>query len=372
MRKMKSLNPNFSVEIDSVDEQGWYQILREFDDASIFQTWACGVVACGRRNMSHLVVRRNGEVVAAAQAKIVKVPLLNVGVAYIQWGPMWQPRESSKDVEIFRQVLRALRNEYVCKRGLVLRLFPHLFDHDNPSIAQALAEEGFSLPGRDRRRRTILMDLKPDLKALQEGMRQHWKRQLKVALRKGLVVEKGTSEYFFESFLGIYGEMVSRKGFSPGADVEEFRRMQPLLPEDFKMKVLLCRSNGDVCAGLIGSAIGNSAIYLFGATSNAGMKSNGSYLLQWTLIEELKQQGISVYNLNGINPETNPGTYRFKQELSGDNGKDVYNLGQFDSHAGMLGHSCVEFGDKLRSTRRALSDFIETARSSKLWFKTAH
>ncbi len=372
MREIRKLNPGYSVGVDSVDEQSWYDVLRSFDDANIFQTWACGMVTCGRRNMSHLVVRKNGEVVAAAQARIVKVPLLNVGVAYIQWGPLWQPSGSGKDVGIFCQALRALRNEYVCKRGLVLRLFPNLFDDDDSSLAQALADEGFSLPRRDRRRRTILMNLNPELEALHEGMRQHWKRELKVALRKELEVVEGTGEDFFDSFLSIYGEMISRKGFSPGADVEEFRRMQAQLPEDFKMKILLCRSKEGVCAGVICSAIGKSAIYLFGATSNAGMKSNGSYLLQWKVIEELKRQGISIYNLNGINPETNPGTYRFKYELSGENGRDVYNLGQFDSHSGLLGYSCVEFGDKLRSTRRALSDFIESTRSSKLWFKTAH
>src|SRR5436189_1342 len=83
------------------------------------------------------------------------------------------------------------------------------------------------------------------------------------------------------------------------------------------MKIMLCKSGDEHCAGLVCSAIGKTAIYLFGATSNAGMKSRGSYLLHWKLIEWLKQNRFSVYDLHGINPVRNPGTYKFKNDLAG-------------------------------------------------------
>ena len=49
-------------------------------------------------------------------------------------------------------------------------------------------------------------------------------------------------------------------------------------------------------AGLVASAMGDSAIYLLGATSDEGLKSKGAYLLQWTLIKWLKECGFKWYD----------------------------------------------------------------------------
>jgi lipid II:glycine glycyltransferase (peptidoglycan interpeptide bridge formation enzyme) len=102
-------------------------------------------------------------------------------------------------------------------------------------------------------------------------------------------------------------------------------------------------SNGIIC-----SLIGSTGIYLFGATSDSGLRTRGAYLLQWRMIEWLKEKGCSCYDLNGINPESNPGTYQFKTGLSGKNGKDVYFLGQFDAYPNWIGRFVVMGADKLR------------------------
>jgi lipid II:glycine glycyltransferase (peptidoglycan interpeptide bridge formation enzyme) len=48
----------------------------------------------------------------------------------------------------------------------------------------------------------------------------------------------------------------------------------------------------------------------------------------------MKERGCLSSNLNGINPQTNPGTYVFKQGLAGKSSRDVYYLGRFDSCPG--------------------------------------
>jgi len=142
--------------------------------------------------------------------------------------------------------------------------------------------------------------------------------------------------------------LVNRKAFTEPNDIREFRSIQERLPRNLKMKILLCKAEGKLCSGLICSAIGDTAIYLYGATSTAGLESRGSYLLHWKLIEWLKETGIATYDLHGINPAVNPGTYKFKADLCGSNGQDVHFLGQFDAHASLLSHSCVALGDRLR------------------------
>lgn len=372
LTKSQPLAPSYSSAVDTIDERGWSDILGQFEDANIYQTWPYAEVLNGRRNMSHLIVKQDGKVVSVAQARIVKVPGLNVGVAYVRWGPLWRRIDSTPQVEDLRQALRALRNEYVHKRGLVLKIFPALFGDDSFPLASAvLQEEGFAFSEDEGRGRTILMDLNPDLEQLREGMRLHWRKELKIAERNGLELIQGTEDRLFESFIAIYKEMVSRKKFTEPNDISQFREIQSRLPVPFKMKIMLCRSGKDVCAGLISSAIGGKAVYLFGATSDAGMRSRGSYLLQWKLIACLKQEGISTYDLNGINPDKNPGTFKFKNDLAGSNGKDVRFLGRFESHEFGTSYLLVRFAEAFRMGFRELRNRAKLLRRRRLRWNEA-
>lgn len=355
---MRRLDPGYTSEVDVVDEQKWYQILQEFNDANIYQTYAIGAGSCHRRNISHLILKKEGEVVAAAQARITRIPLLKVGAATIQAGPLWKRGCSEPDPEVFRQAVRALRNEYVCTRGLVLRLFPDLHSDDVPCFSSALADEGFSQAPTGVRNRTIVMDLSPSFEELYAGLGRNWKKNLKIANRGRLELIEGTSDDLFEAFLGIYKEMVVRKTFVSFADINKFRRTQASLPENFKMIIMLARSHEGLCAGVICTAIGKSATYLFGATSNTGLKSSGSYLLQWKLIEKLKERGFSTYDLGGIDPLRNPGTYKFKKDLAGVNGRDVNLLGRFDSDPGPVSYAFVNLGEGLKALRRNGSELV--------------
>ena len=352
--KMRALAPGYESEADSVNEQEWCRLLEQFDDANIYQTWSYDEVRGGRKNISHLLLKKNGVTVAVAQARIVRLPLINAGIAYVRWGPLWRLRNEEADPETFRQAIRALHNEYASRRGLVLRIYPPLF-HDNSScFTSILSEEGFRLAGKEKPDRTLLLALNRPLEDLRTSLRPHWHRYLKVAEKNGLEIVEGDDDRLFEALVKIYREMVARKGFVEPNDINEFRRMQARLPEKFKMKVMLCKLGGEVCAGVVCSAIGKTGIYLFGATSNAGLKLRGSYLLHWKLIEWLKNSGFAIYDLNGINPITNPGTYKFKSDLCGKGGEDVSFLGRFDSCTSIVSDSVVACGDRLRMTYRAL------------------
>lgn len=352
---MRKLDEGYSSEVDAVEEKEWYRLLHQFDDANLYQTWAYGQERNGRKNISHLLVKEKGRVIAIAQSRIVKAPLIGAGIAYVMWGPLWRPRDARADAEVFRQAIRALRNEYACRKGLLLRLYPILFDDEAPCFLSILAEEGFTRAGAEQNSRTIIMDLNRPLDELYRELRPHWQRELKIAEKQKLEIVEGSEDELFEIFIGMYREMVARKKFHEPNDIDEFRTIQERLPVESKMKVMLCRSIEGVCAGLICSVVGGTAIYLFGATSTAGMKSRGSYLLQWKLIEWLKRGLVPRYDLNGINPETNSGTYKFKRDLAGNKGRDVRFLGRFESCESMVSLACVSVGERLKSMSRTLS-----------------
>jgi lipid II:glycine glycyltransferase (peptidoglycan interpeptide bridge formation enzyme) len=352
--KIRALSALYSCEIDIATEQTWSELVLTFDDANIYQTWQHGAVVAGHRNLSRVVVKHDGSVVAMALVRVKKMPVLGVGVAYVFWGPLWRQKGDAPNAEHFRQAVRALRNEFVCKRGMTLWILPLLIDDGSPIYNAILAEEGLLPTEEATRGRTILMDLGQPLSIIREGMASHWKRELKVAEKNKLQIVEGTSGELFDRFIEMYKEMVSRKKFVEPNDIYQFKEIQSRLPEALKMKVLLCESSAGLCAGAIYSLIGNSAVYLFGATSSAGMKSRGSYFLQWRILEELKQQDAMIYNLNGINPTVNPGTYKFKNDLAGTCGRDVFYVGRFDAYPNGLSSFMIRLASSIRKARRTV------------------
>jgi hypothetical protein len=111
-------------------------------------------------------------------------------------------------------------------------------------------------------------------------------------------------------------------------DVGEFGRICENLPTGLKLKILICEHQGQPVSSIVCSALGDTGIYLLGATHDEGLNTKGAYLLQWTMIKWLKENGFQFYDLGGIDPEQNPGVYHFKQGFSG---RDVSRIAPFES-----------------------------------------
>ena len=351
---MRELAPGYRYEIDTPDERTWHEDLRLFDDANIYQTWTYEAVRSGEKNVGHFVLRKNGQAVAIAQARLLRIPLLNLGVAYVRWGPLWRLSGKDRDLEDFRQAVRGLRNEYVIKRGLVLRLYPYLFDDEAGTFLPILADEGYELPAPRSSGQTALMDLSSQLEILRKGLDPKWRNHLNASERKSLAVIEGFGDDLFGPLMRMYDEMVERKRFARPNDINEFRDIQKKLPPGLKMRILLCLSDGRPVAGALCSTTGEFGMSIYRATNEIGRKINASYLLQWRIIEWVKEQGCAYYNVNGVNPEANPGTFSFKMGLCGKNGKVVYYLGMFDSHPSVLMRYLVKWAEKLKSARRII------------------
>jgi len=338
------LEDGYTAEFDSVDKNEWYNIIDQFADANIYQTWPYDAIRCGEKNISHLVIRSADKIIAAAQARIVRIPVLGVGAAYIRWGPLWQLRKQNADPGVFRMAVRALRNEYVCRRGLILRILPILYDDNSDLCLNTLLEEGYTNPENDSQR-TLILDIQPPIEELRKNFKQKWRNCLNKAERNQLEIIEGTEDNLFEEFIGIYRELLQRKKFKEPNDINEFRMIQRDLPIRMKMGIFLSRSNGVNSSGAIFSAIGETGVYLFGATNDEGMKNNGSYLLQWQAIRWMKNNGCRYYNLNGINLLKNPGSYHFKAGISGKSGRDVSYLGRFDCYSSAISAALARIAD---------------------------
>jgi lipid II:glycine glycyltransferase (peptidoglycan interpeptide bridge formation enzyme) len=310
----------WKAEVDQATDSEWSELLDQFDDANIYQTAAYGNARWGEATLSRLVLRKNAEAVAIAQFRIIRPTPLKFGMAYLRWGPLWEKKGSAPDTEIADRFAAALRDEYLRKRKLFVRILPNAFAG---SARAALFQSAFSKfaaehGGPGDTYRTMVLDLSFPLEQLRSRLDKKWRNQLTRSEKNDLTIVHGQGPEEFQTFREMYWQMRRRKSFDTKVDVDEFARMQKCLPQSQRMQILICEEQGVPVAGLVASAMGNSAVYMLGATSDSGMNAKGAYLLQWTLICWLKQRGIRWYDLGGIDPEGNPGVYHFKKGMAGE------------------------------------------------------
>lgn len=357
LTNMRNCFDNYGVEIDSIEKGRWEELLLEFNDASIHQTWSMGAVCFGERNLSHHVLRRGGEIIAMAEIRIRKLPIFKAGVATVFWGPLWRRKGKSADYTVLDKMIEALRNEYVFRRRLLLRIWPIGFENsEEGNISRSILQKyGFIRSHKVQPYRTLLLDLSPSLEELRKNLAQKWRNQLNVAERSNLSLMEGTSDEMYITFLRMLREMVSRKKFEGGVDYNLYGRIQSCLPDYLKMKIFICNCEGEPVSAGVFSAIGHTAEYLLGATANNGLKVNGSNLIHWGVMKWLKERACLWYDLGGIDPCGNPGVYHFKRGLVGKSGREVTHLGQFflaDNPISYFLNVCI---DRINAVRAKLS-----------------
>jgi len=339
--------------VDRIRREEWSALLPQFADASVYQTWEYGAVCWGDKQLSHLILKDAGNVVAMAQVRIVRVPVIGSGVAYVRWGPLW--RKGDADLSVFQAGMDALQDEYVKKRGLVLRVIPNVYSNDSfaDTTRATLQERGFALAADVSPYRTFRVDLSPTIEELRAGLHQRWRNKLKNGEKTGFKINIGTSAELYEQFAVAYEEMMARKKFETTVDIYEFQRIQSGLPDALKMTVLVCEKDGVVFNSLVVATGGDTGIYLLAATSNAGLEANGAFVLQWQAIEMIKQRGFRWYDLGGANPEKNPGGYQFKSGMSG---VEATQLGRFDCDANWISRVSVTSGERLKKMLKRKSE----------------
>ena len=319
MAGKKTFNGSLDVQVDGQTAETWSAILEQFADANIYQTWAYGAVRWGIRNLSHLVIRQDGQVMAAAQLRIVRLPLLPAGLAYLRWGPLVNRVGQTLDPSIVGEMLKWLREEFCQRRGLTLQVIPNTYSGETLSDAYEPARHR-SFPHLEitwPRYRTVLVNLESAAEVIRDRFNPKTRRHLKRAEKNGLTVEMSDQPEAYREFLRLYKMMRERKQFETTVDVDEFGQMQLLLAGCARMQTFIARKDGAAIGALVCSRMGNTGIYLLGATNERARDLLASYLLHWHAMLWLKAQGSLYYDLGGIDPEANSGGYEFKSGFGG-------------------------------------------------------
>ncbi len=341
-----------SICIELIDRARWHELAPGFDDLSYRQAWEFGH-ACATRlgaRSEHVAIIEGGRLVGLADVRVKRVPLVGAGIAYVNGGPL--VRRGGQGLECLSACLRGLIEHYVHRRGLVLRVLPPV--RDPASIAaqkDVFAEMGFVPAETPEPYRTMLVSLEPPLEQIRKQLAQKWRNGLNRAERNGLAVRSGTGEALFEEFCRLYAELLDRKGFDVDLNADFYARVQRDLPEPQRFTVSLVDVDGEPAAGHVASLLGDTCVYLLGASNARGMQSKASYLLQWHAIETARSHGCLWYDLGGIDPDGNPGVYHFKQGLGG---IEVTGAGPFEIARGGARRRIVQSCERMYRTVRGL------------------
>ena len=307
----------FQVEIDNIKTEEWNNLITMFDDATIFQTWEYG--ENNSMHLSHIVLKYVDEVVACAQVRIFKPPILKAGIAYINHGPLWI-RKNNKNIDVLKKIATVLIEEYVKIRKLYLKvnLEYEKTDSDANDIMNTFIEIGYIK--KEHNEQHVMLPLINSIEELRKGLDQKWRNQLNIADRNSLEIIEGHEDQYIIEFSKIFKSMIFQKKFTKPESIDGFIEVFKILPFNLRPLVILCKHENEFIAGGIFSTLGTTGIYLFGASNNKGRDLRASYLIQWRIILWLLKNGFSRYNLSGINKINNPGTYHFKIGIIKKNG----------------------------------------------------
>lgn len=324
--------------IQVTDRSQWDTGLATLPLAHILQTWDWGdFKSRWGWQPTRLLFEEGGRVLAAAQILRRRLPGTPLSVIYIPKGPALDYGDTS----LLVHVLRILEQQSRWQRSLFVKIDPDVWlgfgSKDSALFPEAaavlaiLAQRGWRQSAEQIQfKNTVLVDLTPSEQDLLARMKAKTRYNIRLAMRRGVQVRPG-DETDLKAFYSLYNETARRDNFliRPPAyylDVwSQFLRAG-------RAHLLLAKMAGAPIAGLILFQFGQTAWYLYGASSNQHRNLMPNHLLQWEAIRLAKRLGCTRYDLWGAPDcfdDSDPmwGVYRFK---TGFGGEIVRGLGAFD------------------------------------------
>lgn len=174
---------------------------------------------------------------------------------------------------------------------------------------------------------TILVDITGEEQDVLARMKQKFRYNIKLAAKKGVVVERSND-------VGAFHEIMRETGGRDGFNVHSqdyYQAAFDLFDRKGDVALLIAKYEHQPIAGVMAFARGNRAYYLYGASSNAERNRMPAYLAQWEAVIWAREKGCKEYDLWGIpdaseeeleaNFETRSddlwGVYRFKRGFGG-------------------------------------------------------
>jgi peptidoglycan pentaglycine glycine transferase (the first glycine) len=202
------------------------------------------------------------------------------------------------DEEVVSCAMNEMRTIAHSSKSSFIRVRPQLVENDTSE--HIFKHHGFILaPMHLHAELTSQLSIVPTEDELLKGMRKQTRAEIRKGKTEGIVVESSTDSKDIEAFYEIQCETARRQGFVPFT--------YTFLHEQFKIfakaghAVLYTAKLGEeVLAYAFIIFYNKEAAYHYGASTDAGRKHPGAYMIQWEAICEAKRRGMTTYNFWGV------------------------------------------------------------------------
>lgn len=275
------------------DKDAWDNFLKNHPEANFLQSWEWGEFhqSLGKKIIRIGFLKENTIqglmlciVEKARRATYLTIP----GGPIIDWN-------NQTIVRMFVYEIRQLAKENRCA---FVRVRPQL---ESTDFSKKLFKKlGFrTSPMHLHAELTNQLDIKKPEDELFANMRKATRYEIRKAEKIGVRVEESINPKDVKKFYKLQLETAKRKAFVPFSLkflAEQFRVFaashKAILYSSYFEKKLLAQ------AFII--FYGNEAVYHYGASTDAGRKYPGAYVIQWRAIQEAKKRGMKVYNFWGV------------------------------------------------------------------------
>ena len=246
---------------------------------------------------SHRVwLRQQDRLVAGAQVLFRSLALGMARIAYIPHGPLvdW---ENQEQVEILFNQIDLAAYDY---RAGLLKMEPLLWQREMPqSQWESLCQRHEYNPHTDTIQppRTLLVDLRPPEEDILMAMKQKTRYNIRLSRRKGVEVRQGTMEDI-PVFNGLIQVTAQRDDFGVHDPAYYKTAFEVFSPDNVAM--FIAEYEGRPLAAIMVFAVGDTAAYLYGASSNEERQRMPTYAVQWEAMRWAKARGCTEYDLWGV------------------------------------------------------------------------
>lgn len=281
------------------DRAAWDKFVAENAWGHPLQLWGWGETkAGGSWKPYRLALTDGGEIVAAVQVLLWKLPKVNKFIAYAPRGPVAEP--GSKLAErLLGETVKWAR----AHGGLYVRIEP---------AWTAGAPKGWRRSANQiQMRETYTIDLRKSEEELQAPMSRKHRQYIRKAERDGVSVrrlEAGETGAMFE----LYLDTAKRAGFGIHGEGYYRKLAQELGGNNYLYEASF---EGKPVAFLWLAGAGRTAYELYGGVNAVGGEIKANYFMKWKAMTEMKAAGYEIYDFNG---RLNEGVSRFKDGFGPD------------------------------------------------------
>jgi hypothetical protein len=310
----------------------WDVMAGSFTDGCLEQMAAYAVPRWDAGRVCGVLLHEAGSTdpVAMALAMVATIPMFELGLAYVKFGPLWRRHDRPHNPAVLAAALQVVKQVFAVERGLVARIMPPPDPDYADEWSSHLSAAGFTFHDHAPDPARYLVDLSLTEAEQLASLGAKWRANLNKALAHPLEIREADLKESLPDFLALYRTMLARKNFVDRHNIEVLPRFAAAAADapSLGVRLFLASHEGRPVAGSIIVGAGNRVFVAFSASDECALSLRAGYALRWWIINRLRGSKARWLDLGGT--EGDAGLRSFKLGNVGKRGRVLQIAGDYD------------------------------------------